>query len=146
MSFLIYLREFGSGSTPTSINQIFIDCIFSLSSQLIQSKIGESTYLHLCYLQLIQILKQSKQFHWGNILVQQKQQNTLLSVPELHTLGCSHKWNRAEPESQDKLEALNNLAGPLDLATDEQFLKRIQNVALLKQQIQENKINYDKLM
>ncbi|CAL6053904.1 Hypothetical_protein [Hexamita inflata] len=52
----------------------------------------------------------------------------------------------AEPESQDKLEPLNNLAGPLDLATGKEFLKRIQNLALKKQQMKENKINYDKLM
>ncbi|CAL6009273.1 Hypothetical_protein [Hexamita inflata] len=52
----------------------------------------------------------------------------------------------AEPESQDKLEPLNNLACPLDLATDEEFLKRIQNVALKKQQMQENKINKDNLI
>ncbi|CAL5979855.1 Hypothetical_protein [Hexamita inflata] len=41
-----------------------------------------------------------------------------------------------EPENQDKLEPLNNLVDPLDLATNEEFLKRIQNVALKKQQTQ----------
>ncbi|CAL6049434.1 Hypothetical_protein [Hexamita inflata] len=37
MSFLIYLREFGNGSTPTSINQIFID-YFKLLTAIVKNR------------------------------------------------------------------------------------------------------------
>ncbi|CAL5997753.1 Hypothetical_protein [Hexamita inflata] len=68
--------------------------------------------------------------------------NTLIAHSQVFS-----QMTEAEPESQDKLDKLRQiratkyLSSPLDLATNEEFLKRIQNVALLKQQMKENKIN-----